>query len=78
MFAKLNPTHLNHEEFFKDNLNDRIYTKLIFEFLIQERKRKNKEKYSTYRSYPVDTLVLVKILKPRVHKKINPIFEKNS
>ena len=76
LFAKQNLTHLNHEEFFKDNLNNRIYTKLIFELLIHERRRKNREKYSTYRSYPVDTLVLVKILKPRVHKKIKPIFEK--
>jgi hypothetical protein len=71
-----NNEDLNIDAYLKRSLNDRNYIKLLRERLLKIREKRNAEKNQTYRSYPPRTLILVKDNRPRVHRKLKPIYFK--
>jgi len=54
----------------KRNTNNRMFAKLLFEYLIQQRQRQNTSVTHKYRSFPKDSLVYVKDHSVQPHKKI--------
>ncbi len=75
-FRKVDEKYMDIDEFVKESIKNKIYIKLIREYLIQQRIRRNAEKNRKYKSIPKDTLIFVKDLRPKIHKKIKPIFYK--
>ena len=75
-FQKIDENNLDLEDFVKRAMNERGYAKLLREKLLLIREKRNTAKNQPYRSYPKGSLVLVKDLRPRVHKKIKPVFFK--
>jgi len=75
-FSNVNAKNLDLPEFLKDSINNRIYAKILRERLLLIRTKNNKMKNSTYKSYPKGTLILVRDLRPKVHKKLKPLYYK--
>jgi hypothetical protein len=69
-------SNLDIEEYLKRTVNDRNFVRLTREFLLREREKRNRARNLKYRSYPKDTLILVRDKRPRIHKKLKPIFFK--
>jgi hypothetical protein len=57
-------------------LNDKIYIKLLRERLLRIREKQNKLKSKRFLSYPVGSVILVRDNRPKVNKKLKPIFYK--
>jgi hypothetical protein len=72
----LSEQNLEYASFIKSTVNDRLYMKLIRERILKIREKKNKEKSHKFISYPVDSLILVRDLRPKVHKKLKPVYLK--
>ena len=68
--------NMDLEIYVKNSLNDRIYAKILRERILRIREKRNKMKNHTYRSYPKGSLILVKDMRPRVHKKLKPVYFK--
>jgi hypothetical protein len=68
--------NLSLATYVKDSLNDRMFLKLIRERLLKIRESRNKAKNFKYVSYPVNSMILVKDLRPKIHKKLKPLFYK--
>ena len=68
--------NLNLAEYVKQSINDRVFAKLLRERLLKIRELRNKTKSSKYLSYPVNSLILVRDLRPKVHKKLKPLYFK--
>jgi hypothetical protein len=75
-FSNVNAKNLDLPEFLKDSINNRIYAKILRERLLLIRAKNNKMRNSTYKSYPKGTLILVRDLRPKVHKKLKPLYYK--
>ena len=67
---------LDIDTYLKRSLNDRMFVSLLRERLLKIREKRNAEKSKTYRSFPPRTLILVKDLRPRVHRKLKPVYFK--
>jgi hypothetical protein len=72
----INDKNLDYAEYVKSTINDRMYMKLIRERLLKIRDIRNKAKSHKFISYPVGSMILVKDMRPRVHKKLKPIYFK--
>ena len=72
----LSEKNLEYASFIKSTSNDRVYMKLIRERLLKIREKKNKEKSNKFISYPVGTLIFVRDLRPKLHKKLKPVYFK--
>jgi hypothetical protein len=75
-FTKQKIENLNIPDFVTRSVNDRNFAKLLRERLLKIRERRNLNKEFSYKSYPVDSLILVKDMHPKVHKKSKPVFHK--
>ena len=75
-FSLVNAKYLDLGEFVKETLNNKIYIKLVREYLLIHREKQNKLKNRKYKSFPRDSLVLIRDLRPKIHKKSKPIFYK--
>jgi hypothetical protein len=64
------------EEFVKRSINDRNFARLFREYLLKFREERNKKKASTSLNFPVGTFVYVKDLRPKIHKKLKPVYFK--
>ena len=71
-----NNANLDIDTYLKRSINDRVYVKILRERLLKIREKRNAELSRTYRSYPPQTLISVKDMRPRVHKKIKPVYHK--
>lgn len=71
-----NAQNLDLNDYVRRSLNDRIFVKLLRERLLKIRELRNKAKEFNYKSYPKDSLILVRDLRPKVHKKLKPIYFK--
>ena len=69
--------NLNLPEYVKQSINDRIFAKLLRERLLKIREKRNKLKNRKYFSYPVGSVILVRDLRPKVHKKLKPLYFKS-
>jgi hypothetical protein len=67
---------LDVSEYLKRTMNDRIYVRVLRERLLKIREQRNAQKHQKYHSFPPGTLILVRDNRPRVHKKLKPIFHK--
>ena len=66
----------NVDDYLKKSLNDQVFAKLLRERLLLIREKRNKNASKPYVSIPVGTLVLVRDNRPRVHKKLKPVYFK--
>ncbi len=71
-----NEKFLDIEEFVKRSINDRNFAKLFREYLLKFREEQNKKKASATLSFPIGTFIYVKDLRPKVHKKLKPVYFK--
>ncbi len=67
---------LNLSAHLQKSENNKNFIRLLREFLLFQREKKNKAIKRTYLSFPVGTLILIKDNRPRVHKKSKPIYFK--
>jgi hypothetical protein len=75
-FSLVNAKYLDLGEFVKETLNNKVYIKLVREYLLIQREKQNKLKNRKYKSFPKDSLVLIRDLRPKIHKKSKPVFYK--
>ncbi len=68
--------NLNLESYLSRTLNDKIYIKLLRERLLKIREKRNSLKTKRYLSYPVGSVILVRDNRPKVNKKLKPIYFK--
>jgi hypothetical protein len=71
-----NEQFLNLDDFVKRSINDRNFAKLFREYLLKFRAERNKKKNLANISFPVGTFVYVKDLRPKIHKKLKPVYFK--
>ncbi len=71
-----NEKFLDLEEFVRRSINDRNFARLFREYLLKFREEQNKKKASATLSFPVGTFVYVKDLRPKIHKKLKPVYFK--
>jgi hypothetical protein len=71
-----NEQFLNLDDFVKRSINDRNFAKLFREYLLKFRAERNKKKNLATISFPVGTFVYVKDLRPKIHKKLKPVYFK--
>jgi len=55
---------------------NKVYIKLVREYLLIQREKQNKLKNRKYKSFPKDSLILIRDLRPKIHKKSKPVFYK--
>jgi hypothetical protein len=67
---------LDIEEFVKGSINDRNFAGLFREYLLKFREEQNKKKASATLSFPISTFIYVKDLRPKIHKKLKPMYFK--
>jgi hypothetical protein len=67
---------LDLEDFVKRSINDRNFAKLFREYLLKFREERNKKKGLATINLPVGSFVYVKDLRPKIHKKLKPIYFK--
>jgi hypothetical protein len=67
---------LDLEDFVKRSINDRNFAKLFREYLLTFREDRNKKKGLATINFPVGTFVYVKDLRPKIHKKLKPVYFK--
>jgi hypothetical protein len=67
---------LDLEDFVKRSINDRNFAKLFREYLLKFREDRNKKKGLATINFPVGTFVYVKDLRPKIHKKLKPVYFK--
>jgi hypothetical protein len=67
---------LDLEDFVKRSINDRNFAKLFQEYLLKFREERNKKKGLATINFPVGTFVYVKDLRPKIHKKLKPVYFK--
>jgi hypothetical protein len=67
---------LNLEDFVKRSINDRNFAKLFREYLLKFREERNRKKNLAIINFPVGTFVYVKDLRPKIHKKLKPVYFK--
>jgi len=67
---------LDINEFVKNSINNKVFVKLIREFLIICREKQNKQRNRKEKSFPKGTLIFVRDLRPKMHKKVKPVFFK--
>jgi hypothetical protein len=75
-FTKQKLKNLDIPDFVARSLNDRIFAKLLRERLLKIREKRNLDMNYSYKSYPKGTLILIKDMQPKVHRKVKPIFHK--
>ncbi len=71
-----NEKFLDLEDFVKRSINDRNFAKLFREYLLKFREERNKKKGLATINFPVGTFVYVKDLRPKIHKKLKPVYFK--
>jgi hypothetical protein len=71
-----NEQFLNLEDFVKRSINDRNFAKLFREYLLKFREERNRKKNLAIINFPVGTFVYVKDLRPKIHKKLKPVYFK--
>jgi hypothetical protein len=71
-----NEKFLDLKDFVKRSINDRNFAKLFREYLLKFREERNKKKGLTTINFPVGTFVYVKDLRPKIHKKLKPVYFK--
>jgi hypothetical protein len=71
-----NEKFLDLEDFVKRSINDRNFAKLFREYLLKFREERNKKKGLATINFPVGTFVYVKDLRPKMHKKLKPVYFK--
>ncbi len=71
-----NEKFIDIEDFVKRSINDRNFAKLFREYLLNFREERNKKKGLTTINFPVGTFVYVKDLRPKIHKKLKPVYFK--
>ncbi len=71
-----NESFLDVEDFVKHSLNDRNFARLFREYLLKFRDERNKKKKLATISFPIGTFVYVKDLRPKIHKKLKPVYFK--
>jgi len=67
---KVNNDYFDIPEFVKRNVNNKMFAKLLFEYLFYYWKKHNFKVVRQYRSFPKDTLVYVRDHSIQPHKKI--------
>jgi hypothetical protein len=68
--------NLDIDTYLKHAANERNYVKLIREYIVELRKKENAKLIQNYRSYPTGSLIMVKEMGARVHRKIKNIYKK--
>jgi hypothetical protein len=71
-----NKNFLDPEGFVRRSINDRNFARLFREYLLKFREERNKRKASATLSFPVGTFIYVKDLRPKIHKKLKPVYFK--
>jgi hypothetical protein len=71
-----NELFIDVEDFVKRSLNDRNFARLFREYLLKFREERNKKKGLATISFPIGTFVYVKDLRPKIHKKLKPVYFK--
>jgi len=71
-----NTKFFNVNDYLKKSINDQVFAKLLREHLLLIREKRNKNVSKPYVSIPVGTLVLVRDTRPRIHKKLKPVYFK--
>jgi hypothetical protein len=71
-----NEKFLDLEDFVKRSINDRNFAKLFREYLLKFREERNKKKGLATINFPVGSFVYVKDLRPKIHKKLKPVYFK--
>ncbi len=71
-----NESFLDVEDFVKRSLNDRNFARLFREYLLKFREERNKKKGLAIINFPIGTFVYVKDLRPKIHKKLKPVYFK--
>jgi hypothetical protein len=75
-FVYNNANNLDPEFYIQNNVNNRTLVQLLRERLLKIREKRNNAKSSYYRSYPRGSLILIKDFRPKIHKKLIPVFFK--
>ena len=75
-FKSVNEQFLDINDFVNQSLNNKIYIKLIREFLLLKRIKKNTSVNRTYKSFPKNSLIFVKDMRPRIYRKAKPVYLK--
>jgi hypothetical protein len=64
------------EDFVERSINDRNFARLLREYLMKFREERNRKKGLATIHFPVGTFVYVKDLRPKIHKKLKPVYFK--
>jgi len=68
--------NMDVETFLQNSINDQVYAKILRERILKIREKRNSAKNHTYKSYPKGSLILVKDMRPKVHRKLKPVYYK--
>ena len=68
--------NLDVDNYLSKSLNDRNFVRLVREFLLLQRQKQNAALNRKYKSFPKGTLVFIKDMRPKVHKKFKPVYFK--
>ena len=67
---------LDMNEYIQQSTNNKIFAKIVREFLVQFRKQRNKLLKRTYRSFSPGSLIYVRDFSKSLHNKLKSIYQK--